>query len=83
MILDYIVEENLLDVLCVSNEDSRKYTWCRINPVIKQARLDFYLINENVYQLVTDAKIIPGYRTNHSGITLTLKLLHSERGRGH
>ena len=65
MILDYIVEENSLDVWRVSNEDSRKYTWCRLNPVIKQARLDFYLISENMFQFVTDAKIIPGYRTDH------------------
>ena len=32
---DYIEEENLLDVWRVSNEDSRKYTWRRLNPVIR------------------------------------------------
>ena len=69
VILDCIEEENLLDVWRVSNEDSRKYTWRRLNPVIKQARLDFYLISENMFQFVTDTKIIPGYRTDHSGIT--------------
>ena len=83
VILDYIEEENLLDVWRVSNEDSRKYTWRRLNPVIKQARLDFYLISENMFQFVTDTKIIPGYRTDHSGITLKLKLIDSERGRGY
>ena len=45
VILDYIEEENLLDVWRVSNEDSRRYTWRRLNSVIKQARLDFYLIS--------------------------------------
>ena len=83
VILDYIEEENLLDVWRISNEDSRKYTWRRLNPVIKQARLDFYLISENMFQFVTDTKIIPGYRTDHSGITLKLKLIDSERGRGY
>ena len=83
VILDYIEEENLLDVWRVSNEDSRKYTWRRLNPVIKQARLDFYLISENMLQFVTDTKIIPGYRTDHSGITLKLKLIDSEKGRGY
>ena len=57
VILDYIEEENLLDVWRVSNEDSRKYTWRRLNPVIKQARLDFYLISENMFQFVTDTKL--------------------------
>ena len=83
VILDYIEEENLLDVWRVSYEDSRKYTWRRLNPVIKQARLDFYLISENMFQFVTDTKIIPGYRTDHSGITLKLKLIDSKRGRGY
>ena len=83
VILDYIVEENLLVVWRVSNENSRKYTWRRLNPVIKQARLDFHLISENMFQFVTDAKIIPGYRTDHSGIALKLKLIDRERGRGY
>ena len=43
----YIEGVNLLDVWRVSYEDSRKYTWCRLNPVIKQASLDFYLISES------------------------------------
>ena len=34
-------------------------------------------------QYVIDAEIIPGYRTDHSGITLKLKLLESERGKGY
>ena len=55
--LDYIEEESLLDVWRVSNEDGRKYTWCRLNPVIKQVRLDFYLISENMFQFVTDTKV--------------------------
>ena len=36
VILDYIEEENLLDVWRVSNGDSRKCTWYRLNPVIRQ-----------------------------------------------
>ena len=71
-----------MDVWRVSNEDSRKYTCCRFNPVIKQARLDFYLLSENMFQFVTDTKIIPGYGTDHSRITLKFKLIDSERGRG-
>ena len=35
-----------------------------------------------MFQFVTDTKIMPGYRTDHSRITLKLKLLGSERGRG-
>ena len=62
------------------NENCRKYTWRRSNPTVKQARLDYFLICENMSQYVIDAEIIPGYRTDHSGITLKLKLVESERG---
>ena len=34
-------------------------------------------------QYIVDVEIIPGYRTDHSGITLKLKLLESERGKGY
>ena len=34
-------------------------------------------------QYVVNAKIIPEYRIDHSGITLKLKLFESERGRGY
>ena len=43
VILEYIEEVNLLDVWRVSNEDCRKYTWCRLNSVIKQASFDLTL----------------------------------------
>ena len=49
--------------------------------MIKQARLDFYLLSENMFQFVTDTKIIPGYGTDHLGITLKFKLIDSEGGR--
>ena len=35
------------------------------------------------FSLKTDAKIITGYRTDHSSITLKLKLQESVRGRGY
>ena len=48
---------------------SRKmYTWRRLNPTKKQARLDFYLISDTMSAFVMDTEIISGYRTDHSGI---------------
>ena len=83
IILDFIEKENFVDAWRVINENCRKYTWRRLNPTIKQARLDSFLVSENMSQYVVDAEIIPGYRTDHSGITLKLKLLESERGKGY
>ena len=43
IILDFIEKENFVDAWRVINENCRKYTWGRLNPTIKQARLDYFL----------------------------------------
>ena len=65
------------------HENDKGYTWSRRNPVRKQARLDFFLVNENSFPYVHDTSIIPGFRTDHSSILLKLKLHDNERGRGY
>ena len=65
------------------HENDKGYTWSRRNPVRKQARLDFFLVNENIFPYVHDTSIIPGFRTDHSSILLKLKLYDNERGRGY
>ena len=83
VILNYIEEENLIDVWRVMNEDSKKYTRRRLNPTRKQALLDFILVSENLFQFTFNTDKIPGYRTDHNGILLNLKLANSERGKGY
>lgn len=82
-VLNFIEEDNFLDAWRIMNEESRKYTWRRLNPVKKQARLDFFLVSETMFQFVTNTDIISGYRTDHSSIILKIKLQESERGRGY
>ena len=65
------------------HENDKGYTWSRRNPVRKQSRLDFFLVNENIFPYVHDTSIIPGFRTDHSSILLKLKLYDNERGRGY
>ena len=48
---------------------------------MKQVRLDFFLVNENIFPYVHDTSIIPGFRTDQSSILLKLKLYDNERGR--
>ena len=76
-------ENSLVDVWRLFNEDVRAYTWKRMNPVRKQARLDYFLINETCLEYVMDTNINPGYRTDHSSILLKLKFINNERGRGY
>ena len=49
----------------------------------KQARLDYFLVSEPIFSFVKDSDIVPGYRTDHSGIVLKLKLQELERGRSY
>ena len=72
---------NLIDIYRYRNPDSKKYTWRRKNP-IKLARLDYFITSESLSDIVTNTDIIPGYKTDHSIITLEIKLNNFIRGRG-
>ena len=82
-VLNLIDDDNFKDPWRIMNENLRKYTWRRINPTPKQARLDFFFVHDSIFQYVTAANIISGYRTDHSAITLKLKLHKNERGKGY
>lgn len=72
---------NLVDPWRVNNPTSKKFTWTRRNPT-KQARLDYFLISEELMSILGNVKIIPGYRTDHSIINIEFKINDFERGRG-
>ena len=59
----------------------QRFTWRRINPK-QQARLDFFLISENLLSYVKDADILYGYRSDHSLITLELCFSKETKPRG-
>lgn len=81
-VLKFIDEDNYIDVYRFINDD-KGFTWRRINPEKKQARLDYFLVSEEIFQYLYDCKVVHGYRTDHSGIILNLKLNQNERGRGY
>ena len=71
-VLDICIELNLVDIWRELNMEKTMYTW-RKNNGNKQARLDFFLISENLFVEVGETKIETGYRSDHSMITLKLK----------
>ena len=77
------ISENLdlLDVWRIYNPDDRRYTWRQRQHKV-QCRLDFFLISQSVIGDVTNADIVPGYKTDHSMITLDLSLHTNRRGPG-
>lgn len=71
-------ELGLADVWRETNPESRRYTWRKPTP-LKQSRLDFFLISDYLYWYFENADILPGYRSDHSLITLTLKFGKNEK----
>ncbi len=72
---------NLVDPWRIYNPNLRRYTWFRRNP-IKKARLDFFLISEELMSYMESTTILPGYKTDHSLVLIEIRLNNFVRGRG-
>ena len=72
---------NLIDPFRTYNPTKRSYTWQRKIP-IKLARLDFFLISEELLSVVENISITPGYRTDHSMVKLEIRLNNIKKGQG-
>ena len=80
--LESIMENaDLVDFWRILNPDTKWYTWRRKNPNI-QCRLDFFLISCSLCTDILEAYILPGYKSDHSLITLTINAHVNPRGPG-
>ena len=79
---DYTESFELVDPWRVCFPDSRKYTWRQCSP-IKQSRLDYFLVSEDIFSLMKTVKIIPGYKTDHSAIVFSFSPCLAKRGKGY
>ena len=59
--------------------NERRFTWRQSKPEI-HCRLDFFLISHGLSSHVLATDINPGYKTDHSLITLSVNLLSNPRG---
>lgn len=72
---------NWVDPWRIQHPDTRRFTWFRRTPV-KKSRLDFFLISEELMNRVEQTSILPGYKTDHSLITMELRLANITKGKG-
>ena len=72
VVKDLLDELEFMDAYRLINEDKKGSTWRKRNPDKKKARLDLFLINFDVIVHLDDCQIVPGYRTDHSGVILKL-----------
>ena len=76
-----IKQNNLIDVFRYFNCDKIRYTWRRKNP-IRQARLDYWITSNTFSDMINSCDIIPGYRSDHSQVKLTISLNKFIMGKG-
>ena len=72
---------DLIDVWRVFNPDTKRFTWRRTKPEI-HSRLDFFLVSASLTPTIRNADILPGYKTDHSLITIHLANNNNPRGSG-
>ena len=74
---------DLVDIWRIKNPDIKSYTWSQKSPRIF-CRLDYYLISNNLFDMVRSSEIIPAIRTDHDAITLGIgKLENGQKGPGY
>ena len=74
---------DFIDAYRLNYDEKKEFTWRKLNPDRKQARLDFFLINFDVVNHLDDCQIVPGYRSDHSGVILKLDFFEHPRGKGY
>ena len=74
-VLKMMTDINLFDVWRDENPDKQIFTWKRklSSGEIQMGRLDFFLVSEPLTYFTEKENIIPGYRSDHSAILITLK----------
>jgi exonuclease III len=80
--LEWMATNNISDIWRLKNPNSRKYTWISNSTPKIMSRLDYFLLSDNLQGCYEKADIIPGFMTDHSCITLSLKINEEQRGRG-
>ena len=79
---DYIEDLMLLDVWRERNPNLARFTWHRQKPTLMFSRLDFFLVNYGISELITTCDFIPGFRSDNSAIQIVIEWTSRDRGLG-
>ena len=71
VVQDFSENLDLVDIWRIFNPETKRYSWRRKHPDIS-CRLDFFLVSESFMCDITHSDIVPGFKTDHSMITLTI-----------
>ena len=61
VVKEFLDDMDYMDAYRLINDDKKGFTWLKLNPEKKQARLDYFLINFDAFVHLDDCQIVPGY----------------------
>ena len=74
---------NLIDTWRIKNPEVQRYTWRQKTENIK-CRLDYWLLNQNLQDMVSHVDILTNIRSDHNAIELVIKPLRdNSKGKGY
>ena len=74
---------DLVDIWRVKNLSTKSYTWSQSSPMIL-CHLDYWLISNNLQNLVATTDIIPAIKTDHAAISIEFSISEKHiKGPGH
>lgn len=73
---------DLVDPWRICYPTEKQFTWRQHTPV-KQSRIDYFLVSEDLYSVMRKTKIIPGYKTDHSATVFDFSVSNTVRGKGY
>ena len=82
-LIDLMATNELSDIWRIKHPDKNQFTWhsnCKLHIF---CRLDFFLISNNLCNLISKCNIKPGYKTDHSLVQLNIDNLLLGKGRGY
>ena len=84
IILAWMEESDLVDIWRHTHPGDFKFTWKRLRPSPGIfCRLDFFLVSFGLLDKVESTDIVPGFRSDHSAVTLLFLTLMHTKGPGH
>lgn len=79
-VIDMLTKMELVDIWRELNPEILRYTWRRPTP-FQQARLDFFLVSDNIITNIKSADILYSYRSDHSLVTVEVAFKEEEKYR--
>ena len=79
-ILNRMSDLDLIDIFRKLYPEKKSYSWRKFNST-KQGRLDFFLISDDLVSNIKRSTISPGYRTDHSLVTISIRKKEFKRDR--